>query len=66
MTTIGPLRVPVGPLQGLAIDGSGQAYAALAYGDTATRLYGIDLTTGAATEIGMLGSGGLVRGMAAL
>ena len=63
---VGPLGVPVGPLQGLAIEPDGRAYAALAFGDLGTRLYRVDLASGAAQDIGILGSGGLVRGIAAL
>ena len=63
---VGPLGVPVGPLQGLAIEQDGQAYAALAFGDLGTNLYRVDLESGAAMSLGMLGSGGLVRGIAAI
>lgn len=66
VTAIGPLGVPAGPLQGLAIEHDGQAYAALAFGDLGTRLYRVDLENGSATALGMLGSGGLVRGIAAI
>ncbi len=66
VTAIGPLTVAVSPLQGFAIEQLGRAYAALSGADNGTSLYGVDLTTGATTAIGLLGAGGAVRGIAAI
>lgn len=67
VTAIGPLRVPRGDaFGGLAIESSGQAYVALSNGDAGTTLHSVDLASGTATLIGPLGSGGLVRGIAAV
>jgi hypothetical protein len=55
--TVGPLLVDFGPLSGFEIvtDPAGQDRA---YATSGSTLYSVDLTTGAATAIGTIGSGG--------
>ncbi|HEV7903953.1 MAG TPA: DUF4394 domain-containing protein, partial [Pyrinomonadaceae bacterium] len=66
LNTIGPLSVDASRVDGFDIaDNSRTAFAALASAtDTLSRLYSIDLDTGAATLIGDLGGGELIRGLA--
>ncbi|RYX90796.1 MAG: DUF4394 domain-containing protein [Comamonadaceae bacterium] len=65
LTVIGSLGVDFTSVNGFDIDGvSGMAYAALTVGGT-TNLYTINLTTGAATLVGPIGSGIVsVKGLA--
>jgi hypothetical protein len=64
LTTVGALGVDAGASAGFDISRRGNtAYAALDVGGT-TRLYRIDLATGAATSIGLIGTGAAVRGIA--
>lgn len=65
ITTIGPLGIDPTSAAGFDIGtGSNTAFAALTVG-TKPGLYGINLTTGAATLIGVIGDGTLaIRGMA--
>jgi Domain of unknown function (DUF4394) len=59
-TSVGPLGVPLNPASdaGFDVASDGTAFAALtAAADNLTRLYAINLTTGAATPIGLIGNG---------
>lgn len=59
MTKVGDLGVSAIGVTGFDISVSGMAYAALTDGDTGlSQLYGINLTTGAATSLGAFGVGG--------
>lgn len=67
LTTVGPLGVTPVPFSdvGFDISPSGTAYAAITdNADNLTKLYTIDLNTGAATLVGILGTGQAVRGFA--
>jgi hypothetical protein len=57
VTTIGPLGVNTTIVTGFDIAPSGTAYAALDLGFDDSRLYTIDLATGASTFVGSLGTG---------
>jgi hypothetical protein len=61
ITPVGNLGVDVSSIAGLDID-SGTAWAALQVGGV-SRLYTIDLTTGAASPRGTIGTGAPVRGL---
>jgi hypothetical protein len=64
VTTIGPLGVtPATNEVSFDIAPSGTAYAAWGTSGGIWRLYTINLTTGAATEVGILGNGGRVLGI---
>ena len=58
ITTVGPLGVTLDAFSdaGFDIDAGGTAYAALTVGGL-TRLYSVNLTTGAATLVGTIGTG---------
>lgn len=57
LTTVGSLGVPINTVAGFNIDANGNAFASLtAPGTELTSLYRINLTTGAATLIGPLGT----------
>jgi hypothetical protein len=66
LRTIGPLGVDINELGGFDIVGTagGTAYAALTIGGT-TKLYTINLTTGAATAVGVIGDGMVLVSIAA-
>ena len=65
VTVIGPLGVLPGINEiGFDIAPSGTAYASWATAGGIWRLYTINLATGAATEVGVLGNGGRVLGIA--
>ena len=59
VTEIGPLGVALAPARdgGFDVSRSNVAYAALTAADNITRLYTINLTTGAATQVGTIGAG---------
>jgi len=59
VTDLGPLGVTLGPIfdGGFDISPAGVAYAAMTTTDNTTRLYTIDLATGAATAVGPIGLG---------
>lgn len=62
---VGPLGVTVDDVNGFDISAlDGTAFAALTVAGTAS-LYTVNLTTGAATAIGTIGTGGALRGLAA-
>jgi hypothetical protein len=64
MTTVGALGAATGEMAGFDIAGNdGTAYAALSTGGPGSTLYRIDLLTGAATRIGVVGRGGRLRGI---
>jgi len=65
LTTVGALGVDVSDFAGFDINASGTAYAALEVAGV-TGLYTINLTSGAATLVGTLGTGGQTRGMTAV
>lgn len=64
LTPVGPLGSSVGAELGFDIAPGGTAYAAMDSGG-ASRLYTINLSTGAATLVGSIGGSGLIRGLAA-
>lgn len=66
LTTIGPLGVNVSSVTGFDIvPGTNAAFATLTTQDgTNTQLYSINLTTGAATPVGTIGGGQLIRDLA--
>ncbi len=66
VTSVGPLGVDVGGTSGFDIAPSGQnhAYAALPAGFPGARLFSIDLGTGHATDLGVIGSGDFLYGFA--
>lgn len=65
LNTVGALGVNIsfGLDVGFDISSTGVAYAALSVGTTPTALYTINLTTGAATLVGTLGTGAAIRGL---
>lgn len=65
LNTVGALGVDIQPEAGFDIAGANTAFAVLRTGD-ASALYTINLTTGAATMVGNLGVGEVVRGLAAV
>jgi hypothetical protein len=68
LSTVGPLGVDTSALVGfdiMTVDVNDTAYAALQVGGT-SRLYTIDLSTGAATEVGAIGTGAAVRDVAVI
>jgi LPXTG-motif cell wall-anchored protein len=64
LNTVGALGVDIQPEAGFDIVGANTAFAVLRTGDTSA-LYTINLTTGAATIVGSLGVGEVVRGLTA-
>jgi len=65
LITVGPLGFNTGPLCGFDISARNEAFAALtAPGDTASKLFQINLSTGAATLIGNIGGGALISDIA--
>ena len=66
LTTIGPLGVDASDLAGFDISGvDGIAYAALQVGGaSSSSLYTINLASGAATVVGRIGGGSIVRALA--
>jgi hypothetical protein len=69
LTTIGPLGFTLNAVNdgGFDISRTGTAYAGLtSAADNLTRLYTIDLTSGTATAVGLIGSGAQVKGLAIL
>lgn len=59
------LGAPAVSARGMVITSAGVAYAAIALSDdNLTKLYAINLTTGAATLVGVLGTGAAVRAIA--
>ncbi len=65
LTAVGPLGVNTTSVLGFDISSlDGTAFAALNVGGI-SRLYTVNLTTGAATLVGTIGSGGAVRGLTA-
>ena len=67
ITNLGPLGVDIIGQGGFDISNEGEAFAALTPQATApngTNLYRIDLTTGGATDLGVIGGGSGVRAMA--
>ncbi|HEX8598552.1 MAG TPA: DUF4394 domain-containing protein [Chloroflexia bacterium] len=64
LNTIGALGVDIQPEAGFDIVGANTAFAVLRTGDTSA-LYTINLSTGAATMVGNLGVGEVVRGLTA-
>ncbi len=64
LTSVGLLGVDASSVNGFDIaSGGGTAYASLNVGGT-SRLYTINLTTGTATQVGVIGSGAALRGIA--
>jgi hypothetical protein len=64
LATVGPLGIDTSSLSGFDISATtGVAYAALTVGGT-SRLYTINLATGAATLVGTIGGGAQIRGLA--
>jgi hypothetical protein len=63
LTSVGPLGVNASAVNGFDIGTNGIAFAALTVGST-TNLYTINLQTGAATLVGAVGNGGVLRGLA--
>lgn len=58
LTTVGPLGLDVLPFAGLDIsDRTGVAYATFVNGSFERRLFSVDLSTGAATDLGTIGTG---------
>lgn len=65
LATIGALGVTITDNVGFDIDPAGPAYAAFqSPNDNDSELFSINLTTGAATRIGTIGGGEVVRGLA--
>lgn len=62
LNTVGPLGVDVSSVAGFDIVGGNTAFAALSVGGS-TGLYTVNLGTGAATLIGPVGSGQVLRGL---
>jgi hypothetical protein len=65
--TVGPLGVDVVADAGFDISATGEAFAAMASaGDLTSKLYSINLSTGAATLVGTIGGSELIRGITLL
>ncbi|MDQ3707282.1 MAG: DUF4394 domain-containing protein [Chloroflexota bacterium] len=64
LNTVGALGIDIQPEAGFDIVGANTAFAVLRTGDTSA-LYTINLSTGAATMVGNLGVGEVVRGLTA-
>jgi hypothetical protein len=68
LATVGPLGIDFGAVGGFDISGSGAngvAYAALLPANTSvSRLYQINLATGAATDLGLIDGGAIISSMA--
>jgi hypothetical protein len=68
LNTVGPLGMRITDLVGFDIEpGTDVAYAALRTpGGAVSGLYTIDLRTGAASPVGAIGGGELIRGLAVM
>ncbi len=66
LTTVGPLGVNVNQLTGFDITADNIAYASFDTGSTGSRLYTINLTTGAATLVGDIGQYIVLRDIAVM
>jgi hypothetical protein len=65
LNSVGALRVDVGDVGGFDIGSDNEAFAALQQvGSTFSRLYSIDLASGEATNLGRIGGGEVVNGLA--
>lgn len=64
LNTVGPLGFDAGVLLGFDIAPSGQALAAFQPGGAPSRLYAINLSSGAATDLGAIGGGQPITGLA--
>lgn len=64
LNTTGPLGFDAGALLGFDIAASGQALAAFQPGGAPSRLYAIDLSSGAGTDLGAIGGGEPVTALA--
>ena len=65
LNTVGSLRIDVGDLAAFDIGSRNEAFAALQpVGSAASRLYSIDLASGQATNLGRIGRGELITGLA--
>ena len=63
LNLVGPLGVDASNINGFDIASNGVAYAALVVAGT-SRLYTINLVTGTATQVGAIGGGNTLRGLA--